>query len=77
VHCLKGTSGARLILDMDEGARTAANERIVDSLTLNDLEGTDLAGQLARIKHAHGDEPLRVGVVGVWTEARLVSCSMT
>ena len=71
VHCLKGTSGARLILDMDEGARTAANERIVDSLTLNDLEGTDLAWQLARIQHAHGDEPLRVGVVGVWTEAKV------
>jgi protein-tyrosine phosphatase/aminoglycoside phosphotransferase (APT) family kinase protein len=49
----------------------AANERIVDSLTLNDLEGTDLAGQLERIRHAHGDEPLRVGVVGVWTEAKV------
>jgi aminoglycoside phosphotransferase (APT) family kinase protein len=56
---------------MDERAMAAANERIVDSLTLNDLEGTDLAGQLERIRHAHGDEPLRVGVVGVWTEAKV------
>src|SRR6266516_1424182 len=70
-HCLQGSSGARLILGMDERAMAAANERIVDSLTLNDLEGTDLAQQLERIRHTHGDEPLRVGVVGVWTEAKV------
>jgi protein-tyrosine phosphatase/nicotinamidase-related amidase/aminoglycoside phosphotransferase (APT) family kinase protein len=70
-HCLQGSSGARLILGMDERAMAAANERIVDSLTLNDLEGTDLARQLERIRHAHGDQPLRVGVVGVWTEAKV------
>ena len=70
-HCLQGSAGARLILGMDERARAAANERIVDSLTLNDLEGTDLARQLERIRRAHGDGPLRVGVVGVWTEAKV------
>jgi nicotinamidase-related amidase/aminoglycoside phosphotransferase (APT) family kinase protein len=70
-HCLQGSSGARLILGMDERAMAAANERTVDSLTLNDLEGTDLARQLERIRRAHGDEPLRVGVVGVWTEAKV------
>jgi nicotinamidase-related amidase/aminoglycoside phosphotransferase (APT) family kinase protein/protein tyrosine phosphatase (PTP) superfamily phosphohydrolase (DUF442 family) len=70
-HCLQGTAGARLVLGMDERAMAAANERIVDSLTLNDLEGTDLARQLERIRHAHGDAPLRVGVVGVWTEAKV------
>jgi protein-tyrosine phosphatase/nicotinamidase-related amidase/aminoglycoside phosphotransferase (APT) family kinase protein len=70
-HCLQGTSGARLVLGMDEGAIAAANEWIVDSLTLNDLEGTDLARQLGRIRQAHGDERLRVGVVGVWTEAKV------
>src|SRR6516162_9196398 len=70
-HCLQGTAGARLVLGMDERAMAAENERIVDSLTLNDLEGTDLTWQLARIRHAHGDEPLRVGVVGVWTEAKV------
>ena len=56
---------------MDERAGAAANERIVNSLTLNDLEGTDLAQQLERIRHAHRDDPLRVGVVGVWTEAKV------
>jgi nicotinamidase-related amidase/aminoglycoside phosphotransferase (APT) family kinase protein len=70
-HCLQGSSGARLVLGMDERALAAANERIVDSLTLNDLEGTDLVRQLERIQHAHGGEPLRVGVVGVWTEAKV------
>ena len=70
-HCLQGSAGARLILGMDERAMAAANERIIDSLTLNDLEGTDLAQQLARIRHAHGDQPPRVGVVGVWTEAKV------
>ena len=70
-HCIQGTSGAGLVLGMDERAMTAANERIVDSLTLNDLEGTDLAQQLRQIRHAHGDQPLRVGVVGVWTEAKV------
>jgi protein-tyrosine phosphatase/nicotinamidase-related amidase/aminoglycoside phosphotransferase (APT) family kinase protein len=70
-HCLQGSSGARLVLDMDERAMAAVNEQTVDSLTLNDLEGTDLAQQLERIRRAHGDEPLRVGVVGVWTEAKV------
>ena len=46
-HCIRGTRGARLVLGMDEHA--APNERIVDSLNLNDLEGTDLAAQLDEI----------------------------
>ena len=70
-HCLRGSAGARLVLGMDERAMAAANERIVDSLTLNDLEGTDLARQLERIRRARGGQPLRVGVVGVWTEAKV------
>ena len=69
-HCLQD-SRARLVLGMDERAMAAANERIVDSLALNDLEGTDLARQLELIRHAHGDGPVRVGVVGVWTEAKV------
>jgi nicotinamidase-related amidase/aminoglycoside phosphotransferase (APT) family kinase protein len=70
-HCLQGSAGARLVLGMDERAVAAVNEWIVDSLTLNDLEGTDLARQLERIGRAHGRQPLRVGVVGVWTEAKV------
>ena len=70
-HCIKDTVGARLVLEMDERAETAANECIVDSITLNDVEGTDLEEQLDRIRREHGGEPLRVGVVGVWTEAKV------
>src|SRR5262249_35709608 len=70
-HCIKDTVGARLVLEMDERAETAANECIVDSITLNDLEGTDLHAQLDRIRREHGGEPLRVGVIGVWTEAKV------
>jgi protein-tyrosine phosphatase/nicotinamidase-related amidase len=70
-HCIQGTTGARLVLEMDERAQAASNERIVDSLTLNDLQGTDLAEQLERIRREHGGEPLRVGVIGVWTEAKV------
>jgi nicotinamidase-related amidase len=70
-HCIKGTVGASLVLEMDHVAEVAANECVVDSITLNDLEGTDLAAQLARIQREHGGEPLRVGVIGVWTEAKV------
>src|SRR5205085_1301037 len=64
-------NGARLVLAMDDRAAATSNERIIDSLTLNDFEGTDLAQQLEQIRLAHGGEPLRVGVVGVWTEAKV------
>src|SRR5215475_5991366 len=70
-HCIQGTVGARLVLEMDERAATAPNECIVDSITLNDFEGTDLEAQLDRIRREHGGEPLRVGVIGVWTEAKV------
>jgi hypothetical protein len=43
---------------------------IVDSLTLNDLERTDLVQQLERTRQAQGGAPLRVGVAGVWTEGQ-------
>jgi nicotinamidase-related amidase len=70
-HCLQGSAGARLVLGMDEPALAADNTRIVDSITLNDFEGTDLVEQLDRIREAHGGGPLRVGVIGVWTEAKV------
>jgi protein-tyrosine phosphatase/nicotinamidase-related amidase len=70
-HCLEGSAGARLVLGMDDRAVAADNARIVDSITLNDFEGTDLVAQLERIRDAHGGEPLRVGVIGVWTEAKV------
>src|SRR5262249_10515904 len=70
-HCIKDTVGARLVLEMDQGAEAAVNECIVDSITLNDLAGTELEEQLERIRRRHGGEALRVGVIGVWTEAKV------
>src|SRR3974377_161324 len=45
-HCISGSAGARLVLGMEEQMGASANERTVDSLTLNDLQGTDLTDQL-------------------------------
>ena len=70
-HCIKDTIGAQLVLEIDQRAEAAADECIVDSITLNDLEGTELEVRLDRIRRGHGGEPLRVGVVGVWTEAKV------
>ena len=70
-HCIKGSRGARLVLGLDDVATRGGNEHLVDSLTLNDLEGTDLAAHLERIAGRAGTSSLRVGVVGVWTEAKV------
>ncbi len=69
-HCLQGTRGARLVLDLDEIAAERPNQHVVDSLTLNDFEGTDLE-QLMMPWVARGSGELRVGVIGVWTEAKV------
>jgi len=65
-HCLRDTRGAELVLDLDAGIGARANERTVDSLTLNDFEDTDLDQILADLPR-----PMRVAVVGVWTEAKV------
>jgi hypothetical protein len=43
--------------EMDDWAGAAANECIVDSITLNDLEGTDLEAQLDLPRHPLAFEP--------------------
>ena len=70
-HCLQGSAGARLVLGMDEQASAADNAQIVDSITLSDFQGTDLVAKLERIRETHRGESLRVGVIGVWTEAKV------
>ena len=70
-HCVKNTSGAKLVLDLDDEVGSRRNEQLVDALTLNDFEGTTLPGIIARIQAEANGEPLRVGVVGVWTEAKV------
>ena len=65
-HCLRDSEGARLVLDIEQGL--GPNEQLIDAIHLNDFEDTRLREVLAAVAH---DEPLRVGVVGVWTEAKV------
>ncbi|GAB4317302.1 MAG: hypothetical protein Kow0069_19970 [Promethearchaeota archaeon] len=65
-HCVRGTPGAEFAFDVPDPSRAL----VVDSLTLNDFFGTGLERHL---RETFGDDPgdLRVGVVGVWTEAKV------
>ena len=67
-HCLRGTRGAAFAFDAEDAASRAPNEHIVNAIDLNDFEGTNLERTLSGI--AMG-EPLRVAVIGVWTEAKI------
>ena len=70
-HCLKCTKGARLVLEMDDIAALRPNEHIVNSLTLNDFKDTNLEAYFReRLLHSKSAS-LRVGVMGVWTEAKV------
>ncbi len=70
-HCVRGTPGAALVLGLDQGIEERPNEHVVDSGTLNDFEDTALPEHLERLLARVGDGPVRVGVVGVWTEAKV------
>ncbi len=60
-HCLANTDGATFVF-----GPALSSEHIVNATGLNDFEGTDLPALLASFSG-----PLRVGVVGVWTEAKV------
>jgi protein-tyrosine phosphatase/nicotinamidase-related amidase len=66
-HCLQETPGSRLVVGMDQELRP--NEFMVDAIALNDFEHTRLEEALRPVL-ASG-ERVRVGVVGVWTEAKV------
>ena len=70
-HCLRGTDGAKLVLDLDATVCDRPNEHYIDAPTLNDFEGTDLLQRLIGLRAMSPDGLLRVGVVGVWTEAKV------
>ncbi|MBI4027435.1 MAG: isochorismatase family protein [Verrucomicrobia bacterium] len=64
-HCIQGAEGARFVFE--EPISTGKTVPIIDALTLNDFADTNLAEVLA--PHAHAS--IRVGLVGVWTEAKI------
>lgn len=70
-HCVAGERGARFVLDLDDHLQDRPNEHIVDATGLNDFEDTRLPDVLAALRAGAPDGALRVGVVGVWTEAKI------
>ncbi|MFH1676660.1 MAG: isochorismatase, partial [bacterium] len=70
-HCIAGTHGAAVVLGFDKEGGQRPNEYFVNSGALNDFEDTNLTEILGEIKIKAGEEPIRVGVIGVWTEAKV------
>jgi protein-tyrosine phosphatase/aminoglycoside phosphotransferase (APT) family kinase protein/nicotinamidase-related amidase len=70
-HCLKGTVGGRFVAGINELVYGHPSARIVDAVGLNDFQGTDLPDALEAARRASPDGKLRVGVVGVWTDAKV------
>ena len=69
-HCVRGSAGAGLVGRLGELAGRRPNTRVVPSTGLNDCEGSELPRVLAEMA---GEDlgRLRVGVVGVWTDAKV------
>jgi len=70
-HCIAGSPGAALVLGFDIETRNQPNIHFINSTALNDFEGTELGDLLRKICDRVGDEPVRVGTIGVWTEAKV------
>jgi len=64
-HCLAGSPGAAFVFADETSTHKPAT--LINGLTLNDFAGTVLEQTLAPFASA----PVRAGVVGVWTEAKV------
>jgi protein-tyrosine phosphatase len=62
-HCLRDSEGARFVF----AEQSVERAPIVNSIALNDFVGTTLADTLTPYEGA----PVRTGIVGVWTEAKV------
>lgn len=65
-HCIRDSEGARFAFT--EPDRHGKDIALIDSVTLNDFEGTGLHELLA----PYAAMPCRVGLAGVWTEAKVL-----
>ena len=65
-HCVRGSEGARFAFG--EPAGHGKDVASIDSVTLNDFEGT----RLAELLEPYRSSPCRVGLIGVWTEAKVL-----
>ncbi len=71
-HCLRDTVGAAFLFDEDN-PETTTNHTIINSTTLNDFEGTALKATLDTLTgNLAAGETIRVGIIGVWTEAKVM-----
>jgi len=64
MHCIAGTEGSKFAFYLDAYPRMAT---ILESRLLNDFIDTELADILKPFEH----EKVRVGIMGVWTEAKV------
>lgn len=63
LHCIANTPGADFVFE------PAADDVLINSTTLNDFEKTTLTSILNQLI---ADEPCRIGLIGVWTEAKIL-----
>jgi len=63
-HCLQGTLGAEFVFSNTDSKKV----EIINSITLNDFVDTNFEQVLTQYK----GEKLRVGLIGVWTEAKIM-----
>jgi protein-tyrosine phosphatase len=63
-HCLAGSSGADFVFNAIVSDRSV---KIINASGLNDFIDTDLNELLEK----HRNEPVKVGIIGVWTEAKI------
>ncbi|MEW5725080.1 MAG: isochorismatase, partial [Thermodesulfobacteriota bacterium] len=68
-HCLAGTEGAAFAFAEPPGS--AGRAVVIDTMTLNDFEGTPLKKTLDPL----AGEDVPVGLMGVWTEAKVLFLS--
>jgi protein-tyrosine phosphatase/nicotinamidase-related amidase len=66
-HCVKGSPGAEFVFPLTD-LRAGKKVEIVDATTLSDFIGADLG----RVLDPHAGQAVRVGLMGVWTEAKIM-----
>lgn len=65
-HCIAGNTGAEFVFALDDAA-TGKTIETVDATVLSNFIDT----RLASVLEPHRGQPLRVGLAGVWTEAKI------
>lgn len=68
-HCIAGSHGAKFVYESLLLKDKSTKHNIVDASGLNDFHKTDLEDKLK--SYEKSKESIRVGLVGVWTEAKI------